>query len=210
MSSQSPVWRIASPRTTPPSNYAGATFLALEPNDPLSIGPTDLLAATTLSVSVHPRGIRSFEQSREPLSALLRDLAPELKLQDVDPAKTAPLMAEPYELVKSCLRRAGSRATNAWVTASKICARKRPDLFPVRDNVVLDLLGLPKTYPVDWPAYQTLIGDDDVIGALDESLRAADGRRGVDVGDPANRLRHLDVALWMHATQVGSVSTSPG
>ena len=108
-------------------------------------------------------------------------------------------MAEFYEAVKICLRRAGARTSNPWVTASKICARKRPHLFPVRDNVVLDFLGLPKTYPVDWPAFQALVSDRESLIALTGHVRGLRGKEGVDVGDELHLLRHLDVALWMHA-----------
>ena len=39
---------------TSANDYAGSTFLDLEPNDPYQVSPADLLAVTTLSVSIHP------------------------------------------------------------------------------------------------------------------------------------------------------------
>jgi len=39
-------------------DYAGATFLDLNPNDPASVSPSDLLAVTTLSVDIPPRAVR--------------------------------------------------------------------------------------------------------------------------------------------------------
>lgn len=69
----------------------------------------------------------------------------------------------------------------------------------MRDNVVLDLLGLPKTYPVDWPSFQALVADQLLMRTLDDQVALAGEREGVDVGDRLLRLRHLDVVLWMHA-----------
>lgn len=181
------------------SNYAGTTFIDLEPNEPDAITAADLLAVTTLSVEVGPHAIRTFDRSSDDISEKLSALSIELRLETVDPDAAADTMAALYELVKRSLRRAGAETSNAWVTASKICARKRPNLFPVRDNVVLDLLGLPKTYPVDWPAFRALVADQPLMRTLDDQVADAGEREGVDVGDPSLRLRHLDVVLWMHA-----------
>lgn len=143
------------------SNYAGATFTGLRPNDPDCIDPVDLLAVTTLSVQIPPLAIRRFtspETSAE-LSGLLGQLDPGLRLQDPEARDAAPVMGQFYELVKATLRRAGVQSSNPWVTASKICARKRPNLFPVRDSVVVKLLGLKGNYPDDWPVFAALVAD---------------------------------------------------
>lgn len=181
------------------SNYAGSTFLCLEPNDPMRVIAADLLAVTTLSVSIHPRAIRSFEENAGLLASQLADLDPAWRIEEIDPGRAAVPMSRLYETVKKCLTRAGAKRTNAWVTASKICARKRPDLFPVRDNIVLELLGLPKNYPVDWPVFQAVMASSDLMAQLDARVLAASSVEGVVIGDPGNRLRHLDVVLWMHA-----------
>lgn len=192
------------------NDYAGATFLDLEPNLRNEISATDLLAVSTLSVSIHPGAIRTFLQERQALTELLKKLDPHLELKDADPLVTAVPMAEFYEAVKACLRRSGARTSNAWVTASKICARKRPYLFPVRDNVVLDLLELPKTYPVDWPAFQALSADEEATAIITAHIHDLRGNSGVDVGDKTHLLRHMDVALWMHAIGRSSGQASAG
>jgi len=43
-------------------------------------------------------------------------------------------MRRRYNRIKSTL------GADPWVTTSKLCARKRPALFPVRDKPVRDLL----------------------------------------------------------------------
>jgi hypothetical protein len=45
-----------------------------------------------------------------------------------------------YSPVKQALGNPEVKRTNPWVTASKLCARKRPHLFPVREKVVCTLL----------------------------------------------------------------------
>src|SRR4051812_14756910 len=40
------------------SNYAGATFLDLDPSDPYAITCGDLLATTLLSVTIEPQAVR--------------------------------------------------------------------------------------------------------------------------------------------------------
>ena len=79
---------------------------------------------------------------------------------------------------------------------------QRPDLFPVRDNVVCKHLGLiePRgNYEVDWQVFRHVIQDNPIRRRLDEIVDEAAGRPGVDIGHPNRRLRHLDVVLWMHA-----------
>ena len=83
-------------------------------------------------------------------------------------------MADMYQALKSALSPPDVKNPNPWVTASKLCARKRPDLFPVRDNVVCTYLGLidPKgNYQVDWHA------DGRRSTSLDDVTPTAVGRR---------------------------------
>jgi hypothetical protein len=88
------------------------------------------------------------------------------------------------------------------VTASKLCARKRPDLFPARDREVCGYLGLAqlRNYQVDWQVFRNLMGDPDIVAAIDVAgkavMAAAAGRRlQVD----HSRLRLLDAAIWTYA-----------
>jgi hypothetical protein len=118
-------------------------------------------------------------------------------------------MKKLYLAVKPALSDPDTKDPNAWVTASKLCARKRHELFPVRDNVVCDYLGLIPTakgesgnYQVDYQVYRALIGDRQIIAAIDDladQLRA--GVPGRDVRPDAGRLRLLDAALWTWAVK---------
>ncbi|MBN1093438.1 hypothetical protein JKP75_13220 [Blastococcus sp. TML/M2B] len=90
---------------------------------------------------------------------------------------------------------------NPWVTSAKLCARKRPRLFPVRDRVVCEGLGLYGTpirrygtRRVDWQVIAFLMRDEAIgrrLVKLTEQVRTSHGVRCDDVP-----LRVLDVALW--------------
>ena len=184
-------------------DYAGTSFTLLGPIDTMDIGPTDLLAVTLLSVRIRPgaaRRILDRGNTRDTLLRKLRDL-PDCDLANAGSA-TLTAMEALYEAVKQALSADTVKNPNAWVTASKLCARKRPDLFPVRDTEVCDYLGLTpwRNYQVDWQIFRSLIGDPDVIAAIDvmskATVAAAAGRR---LEADQSHLRLLDAAIWTYA-----------
>ena len=187
-------------------DYAGASFAQLEPIDTNDITPADLLATMLLSVRIRPgaaRRILDRGDTRDTLLRKLRDL-PDCELASAgSPALTA--MEALYETVKQALSADSVKNPNAWVTASKLCARKRPDLFPVRDTEVCDYLGLTpwRNYQVDWQIFRSLIGDPDITAAIDAmskaTVAAAAGRR---LQADQSRLRLLDAAIWTYATSL--------
>lgn len=90
--------------------------------------------------------------------------------------------AELYELLRG-------RDKIGSTKASKLMARKRPALVPIRDTVVSAHLGDPHRW---WPVWRAAMGDDDVVARLDE-LRAASGVPEL------TRLRAADIVLWRAA-----------
>ena len=188
-------------------NYAGATFVDLGPTSPWDVTPADLLALTLLSVQAPPYSVRKLLEPSPERNRVLRLLSEARLPMDADIAMadntTLLAMAELHQALKLYLSPAHSRAKNPWVTASKLSARKRPDLFPVRDSVVCSMLGLGNNYQVDWQVFRHLLQADDVRMRLDDLIDHAAGK-GASTGSPNNRLRHLDAILWMqgarHAT----------
>lgn len=186
-------------------NYAGVTFLDVGPVDHFAITSGDLLALTTLNVSAPPYAVRQLlgpTRTQEAISRCLMDR--ELHIDaDLRFAGTSTLraMERLYGQVKPALSQSDVHDKNAWVTASKLCARKRPDLFPVRDRIVCQYLGLLNdgNYQVDWQVFRYLISQRDVRDAIDVLVDQAVRVPGVQFGSPVRYLRHLDVALWMHA-----------
>ena len=186
-------------------DYAGATFVTLGPIDSDDVTATDLHAIAMLNVKAGPGATRRLLEpcaSRSEVLAALRGL-PDSDLLVASPATLA-AMETMYLAVKGTLSASTVARPNAWVTAAKLCARKRPDLFPVRDHKVCAYLGLATAqhkYQVDWQMFRFLIGDKDISLALDAAceqtmLSVRDSDRRVEMDVP--RLRLLDAALWTY------------
>jgi hypothetical protein len=181
------------------SDYAGATFAELAPESPNEITAADLHATSLLSVELKPGATRRLLQpgtTRDAVVEVLSRIGVDARLETVD-KHTADAMKSLYFTIKASLSGDHVNNPNPWVTASKLCARKRPGLFPVRDNDVCGLLGIGKRWDADLAMFQALMRRREVRSALDqlpEMVRqAADGRTLVLDREP---LRLLDAALW--------------
>lgn len=176
----------------PSGNYAGTTFHALEPNDPFDLTPSDLLSISLMNVKVDASGVRRLLYQSDARTRILEALGAVSADATLESAReeTLDAVAALYLEVRNAL------GGNKWVTASKIVARKRPSLFPVRDSVVCKELGLTMQYDTDLAAFRSLVCDSDVAQALDALAATAEG-----MGAPialVPRLRLLDTAVWMH------------
>ncbi|GMA39264.1 DUF6308 family protein [Mobilicoccus caccae] len=186
------------------SNYAGATFTQLTDDAPTRVTERDLLAVSLLDVTVPPATVRALLEDggvREKVEELLSlDRLPvDAKLEEVTPELLA-AMDDLYTTLRSLVPPARDRYAVNWVTAAKLCARKRPDLFPVRDEVVCRYLGTwPSRYQIDWQVFAYVIGQQEVRDRLTRLITRTAESDAVDVGNPAHLLRHLDVCIWMHA-----------
>ena len=181
-------------------DYAGASFAQLEPNDREDLTATDLHATRLLSVPIGAGATRRFLDSgaaRMEVLVALRAI-PDAELLTAGPA-TFEAMETLYLAVKSNLSAASTKHPDAWVTASKLCARKRSALFPVRDRNVSGYLGLTQhnSYKVAWQVFRYLIGEHAVIEAI---AAAEDATRGAAAGTRLRLdipgLRILDAAIW--------------
>jgi len=96
------------------------------------------------------------------------------------------------------------RSSNRWVFASKLCARERPYLFPVRDNKVCEYLGARKLrrgigmsqFDNDVQLFGYLMSHRQISDAISE-IRTTLESEGARLDD--TDLRLLDVALWTAA-----------
>ena len=182
----------------PATDYAGSTFLDLQPNNPQDLTATDLYALSLLDVRATPLAGRRLLEDGEPRTRVLKalvdaDLPASANLGSAGPA-TFDAAERLYLAVRDALGR------KPWVTASKLCARKRPHFFPVRDSVVTErLLGLGKSYLIDWQVYRHLLSDHELMAAVE--AKAAQAAQLLDqpdgLGDPPLRL--LDALLWVTA-----------
>ncbi|MGK5441427.1 DUF6308 family protein [Micromonospora sp. URMC 105] len=187
----------------PTGNFAGATYRTVLPNDPGQITAADLFAVTLLSVRLRPAAARRLLDDERHRDAVQRRLAAVPEDADLAEADAATLVdaSALYEDVKRALASPRTAKSDPWVTASKLCARKRPSLLPVRDRKVRELLGIPprSDHRHDWLIHRGLMRDSMTLGLLRDAKTNATTQDGIraDVRDPS--LRVLDVVLWTHA-----------
>ena len=181
------------------TDYAGATFAAIGENAPDRIGADDLFATTLLSVDIPANAARRLTGHAETAQVIGSALTA-LPRGPLETVGTAGLEAMEvlYRHVKHNLAKASAKNSNPWVVASKLCARKRPDLFPVRDNVVCRLLDIQRanSYRIDWLVFRYLISDHEVRQAIESARAAMDKEADGHVVLDTEPLRLLDAALW--------------
>lgn len=131
----------------PQGNYAGSTYLGVAPNDPHVFTAADLFAVTLLRVDVDARSSRrltALGPIHTRLAVLLGELPVDVHLAEAD-VNTLRAMATLHNEVKRTLSPPERKTTSdRWVTAAKLCARKRPHLFPVRDRVIREVFRSPR------------------------------------------------------------------
>lgn len=186
----------------PARKYSGVTFLELPPVEPDMVTAADLHALTVLNAPVDAlttRRLLADEQAPAAIEEALGRLDPGADLAHAD-RSTLEAMDALWHLIYRACSDPWARTSNPWVTAAKLCARKRPHLFPIRDSVVCEGLGLYGTplrpqgdRRIDWQVFAALIADSDVYGRVAELTGHVEARGVRCDGVP---LRVLDVALW--------------
>lgn len=153
---------------------------------------SDLVAVSTLSVDIPAEAaIWILEDGADDLTGFLSQIpadvtlagAPETLIDDDSPATA---------LWKALEARDGV----GWVTAGKLCARKRPHLLPVYDSIVKGALHSPEHF---WQSLHGWVREDGHVERLSEV------RDEAGVGDDISLLRILDVAIWMRCRGMESV-----
>ena len=197
----------------PDSEYAGGLLSSIDTTSDDYIDAADLFAVSTLSMRIKPRTARALLDSGTKRSAVSRFLAEiptgfSITALDADAAGSGSLIASMESLYIE-LRTIPSAHSNKWVFASKLCARKRPYLFPVRDNVVCEFLkGAPLRsagighFQVDLQVFAFLASSPGVRRLLARVRDEAAQQRWANRLE-ASDLRLLDVALWTKGAQGG-------
>lgn len=198
----------------PSGKYAGATFLGVPVEDDYAVTAADLWAVTTLEMKIPPdagRSILNPGRLHSDIEAGLRALPPGLALSAATPTVLGHMKAL-YDAIRTKLPPLGKGPdTNQWVLSAKMCARKRPLLFPVRDSKVCKYLSDSRTmggrpgqlgwftrdiqvlaYLITHPLVQQRLGE------VRARLREAQPTWAIDQSD----LRLLDVVLWSGALGV--------
>jgi hypothetical protein len=182
-------------------NYVGRSFVALTPNDPHDVTALDLHATSLLSVDLGPQATRQLLEPGPVRDGVLNALhrIPVVALEDASDDDLR-AVADLYRAVKSAISSMSAKDPNPWVTASKLCARKRPALFPVRDRNVCGLLGLQRhaDFRKDLTVYRYLVLDPEVGTALRTLPELALAAAGRHLAVDTHPLRLLDAALWTY------------
>lgn len=194
----------------PNGNYAGALMSTIEPNPHDELTAADLFAVTTMSMTIPALAARRLldpnDERRRIIQRRLSEIPfglPITSLDSVDPqvaaAKNA--MWDLHNEIRTVMAPETSDS-NRWVFAAKLCARKRPYLFPVRDNQVCAFLAKDRKlrrgvgmsqFDNDLQIFGYLMSSEPIKAEL-ASLRETLERDGLRVDD--TDLRLLDVVLW--------------
>lgn len=196
----------------PSSGYSGATFLAVQSHDDFAVTAADLWAVSTLNMEIPPNAGRALMDPgplRTIVTGNLHHLPVTLPLSEVTPEHLGH-MYNLYSSIRSMLPPLGKRETNQWVLASKLCARKRPMLFPVRDAKVCGYLADNLTlggnggqlghFQRDLQVFAYLITLPEVRSWIDEARRKVLSANPTWVVDWSD-LRVLDIVLWMQTAR---------
>lgn len=183
--------------------YAGAYFESLDrdiwEDSPNRITGSDLYALTTLQIRV-PRdaGVEIITRERPNIESLLAKI-PNLSLEDLSPEDFERYLGKksPARNLWDLLCR-NAPGNSKWgigsTTASKIMARKRPNLIPIQDSVVDDVIGRNKSDA--WRLWWQSLTDHPSLVERAAKLRQVVQEPGQSY--PAlSTLRTLDIVLWM-------------
>ena len=173
-----------------PGRFSGAWFDTLDgPGDAAEVAnritPADLVAVSTLSVNISGwAAIDLLDRKADDLSGLLTAVPTDVELHDASDAHVDAVFA-----VQDALDAVDGIG---HVTRSKLLARKRPHLVPVRDQHVLSALIGRDHGPLTRPLRDALRDNLDVRDRL-HVLRTKANRDGLSL------LRTLDIVVWMRA-----------
>lgn len=164
----------------------------------------DFLAVSFLYVNVPPEAaIGLLGDCKPDVEALLEQIPYDRHLADLSSDEYQKYLGPegPAQELWDLLTSKPSPKRNAsykWgigpTTASKIMARKRPNLIPITDERVGDLVGRKGDYWRQW--YMALTDSS----RLPERLQQI--KENAEIGQDPSLLRVLDVILWMHATDL--------
>lgn len=170
-------------------HYTGSQFEVLTDADPNRITANDIVAVSTLGVTV-PAGVAIWllsEAGRRAVSELLGGVPTDVDIWD-GPSLVAPgnnLWKLWYLLRTACWP--GTTVGNGMgpTTISKLMAAKRPRLVPITDSVITKVL------PSDghWAAFAAALGTEQVRQPIEQATGGAPSHLSL--------LRRIDIAIWM-------------
>lgn len=173
------VHRYFNPRFEEP--FAGSLFDTLGENHPKQFGIDDLLSLNLLDEPVNAYQVKQITSGN--FDKLLAEISSTADITQLN----GQLYEKANELWESLTEVKGFGPTRV----SKLLARKRPKLLPIRDSVVNELLGIKGLSW--WRALSASFGHTNITALLDNIDPGAEHE--------PSALRILDVAIWMHGSR---------
>lgn len=169
------------------------TFATVGDNDPWSIGPADLFAVSLLDVTYGPDAVRSLLDDPSRWTALLALVpGPLVPLWELD---------DTGHTAGNVLWKAARGLSGVGPTkASKLLARKRHALIPIRDGIIDQYL--PRGDNEFWTLLRSAMQDSGRRAAIDELGAGLDPR--------PTTLRLIDVAIWMRFSRSQNAQKARG
>lgn len=178
----------------PAGAYSGCMFLSFDPGAPNQISAADLLAVLTLgNPAPRPAVVRELLTGEEAAELLAR-----IPL-DWDVATMTDEEIDIAQGVHDRLRDLTEDRT--WLTASKLLARKRPAVYPMRDRVVTvagrgDRVLVNTEREPNLRGFRHVMSNPEVREQLGRLRVEASELLGEHITDPDLRL--LDALLWLY------------
>jgi hypothetical protein len=157
--------------------HAGISFLdGTEGEHPETVQAADLFAVSMLGLPVPPAAARRVLHDTawaRRIEACLETLPVQATLVGTEAPPLVALRAL-HDGVLAAIDPRPQPSEVSRVVASAVCARKRPELFPVIDTPLCDALLLPGPgYPVRcWQAVRAVLRADGVVDALTRAFRS--------------------------------------
>lgn len=174
----------------PKGGYAGLSFLDAFPTGRSSIGAGDLLAPGLMSAPLTAKQVRAVETVLPQVRAALRRVPANADLANISITELEGPAGQLWHTLRDALDTEEGSKTKARLKADKLCARKRPGLFPISDERVT---GVVRSRA--WLTFRHLMSDGGIVAALTLARTRAAQTNAPIGGLPL--LRVLDTILWM-------------
>ncbi|MCO4261515.1 DUF6308 family protein [Pseudarthrobacter sp. MDT3-26] len=163
----------------------------------------DPVAVSLLSVKIPARAAVGILETHGPeITDHLKQLPLNVDLADLTPDEFDKYLGtgSPGMCLWHVLR---ATTTGRWgigeTKASKIMARKRPQLIPIYDSIVGPLMGLPKNSVGQWKKWHTALIDGTGLTHRLQEIRRLSG-----ISDPISDIRVMDIVLWMYRKETAA------
>lgn len=177
--------------------YTGAKFDVIGHPEatPDCVTAADLLAVSMLSVNVPAyASIGILGDLGDQIEELLRMIPASSRIEELKPADLDSVFgpSAPATKLWNLLRQKEDSWGVGPTTASKIMARKRPNLIPIYDSVIADLVGMPNSAE-QWMLWFAAFHGENGKSFTQKlrNIRKASGQEHLSL------LRVLDIVLWM-------------